>query len=322
MKSSSELFPVRLLRADSIGDLNDDVYLVKHNLAHDKSVEIALTRVSTADHSSYNGDPIIMVHGSFSNRGFWLSNKGVGLARYLVEQGFDVWLFEQRGHGLSPRNQNYQQNTLEDYVLYDVAAIQAFVEEQTQKKPSWVGHSLGGVMIATAVAAKVLNAENTRKLVLFGSQTGRRPWYLWIPLVGGLVQAFTHLKGEIDGRKIGIGPEYEPAGIIQEYVQWNGLFGRWYLKSTRQYLVEAWQSATIPLLSVAAKADKSDPASACHRFFKQYAQNVNAEQSLSNEYKLLSQDNGFSKDYGHVDMVVSKEAAREVWPKISQWLKE
>ena len=41
MKSSSEFFPVTLLKADVVGDLTDDVYLIKHGRDADPSVQIA-----------------------------------------------------------------------------------------------------------------------------------------------------------------------------------------------------------------------------------------------------------------------------------------
>ena len=90
MKSSSELFPVSLLRADVLGDLTEDVYLVKHNRDPDRSVQIAVSHLGLRSRGGHSGQPLILLHGSFTNRGFWLSDKGEGLARYLLEQGFDV----------------------------------------------------------------------------------------------------------------------------------------------------------------------------------------------------------------------------------------
>jgi hypothetical protein len=37
---------------------------------------------------------------------------------------------------------------------------------------------------------------------------------------------------------------------------------------------------------------------------------------------VLGKDSGFSKDYDHIGMVVSKEAQKEVWPDLSGWLKD
>jgi hypothetical protein len=39
-------------------------------------------------------------------------------------------------------------------------------------------------------------------------------------------------------------------------------------------------------------------------------------------FKLLAKDEGFSRDFGHIDMIVSKDAAKEVWPELSGWLAE
>ena len=92
MKSSSSLFPVTLSRADILGDLSEDIYLVKHNRDPDPSVQIALSRIGLAgnEQGEDRGFPVVLVHGSFTNPGFWLSAKGRGMASFLVEKGFDV----------------------------------------------------------------------------------------------------------------------------------------------------------------------------------------------------------------------------------------
>jgi pimeloyl-ACP methyl ester carboxylesterase len=319
MKSSSALFPVSLFKAETWDDFNEDVYLLKHNQCDDKTVELALTRLTPRDGATAGRPPVVLVHGSFSNRGFWLSHKGQGLARHLLEEGFDVWMYEHRGHGLSPRNQAYRGNTLEQYVLSDVVAVNAFVCEQSGRSPFWLGHSLGGVVIASAVAAGLLNKTNIAGITLLGTQAIRRPWYLWLPLAGVILRGLVDIKGELDGRKLRIGPENEPAGLVNEYLRRHDWFGRWKLKATRQKLLPAWQQSDVPLLAVVAEADRSDPAKHCKRFYQLYASQID---DFSDKALLtLSRSEGFSKDYGHVDMVVSKEAAQEVWPKISGWLK-
>lgn len=312
MKSSSELFPVSLLRADTLGKLTEDVYLVKHNLDSDKSVEIAVSHLMLADTPATRGS-VVLVHGSFSNRGFWLSAKGEGLARLLVEQGFDVWLMEHRGHGNSPRNQDYLNNSVERYVLYDVQAVNAFVSEKSGSLPVWIGHSLGGVMVASAIASGVLNASNCRGQVLLGTQVVHSPTYLKFPLVGNYIKFRAQRKGEIIGRSIGLGPENEPAGIITEFVDLYKIFGGWRFLRTQQRLLPAWSGAqTVPLLALIGMADKTDKASACIEFAERYGG--------PKELLVLGRKYAFARDYGHVDMVVSKDAAQEVWPKISEFL--
>ena len=313
MKSSSELFPVSLLKAEAFGELSEDVYLVKHNRDHDKSVEVAVSHLMLTERKATLGS-IVLVHGSFTNRGFWISRKGEGLAKHLLEQGFDVWLMEHRGHGNSPRNQEYFHNTVERYVLHDLAAVNEFVQEKSGDVPFWLGHSLGGVMIASAIASGVLTAENCRGQILLGTQVQERPKYLFIPFVGTLLKFKVKRKGELSGRELKIGPENEPAGVIVEYLQRYRWFKGWRFYSTAQRLQPAWNTGTaVPLLAIAGMADKTDSAKACKKFAEQYG----GPTSLL----MLGKAHGFERNYGHVDMVVSKGAAQEVWPRISAWLK-
>jgi pimeloyl-ACP methyl ester carboxylesterase len=313
MKSSSEFFPVSLLKADVIGDLTDDVYLIKHGRDNDPSVEIALSHIGIYGRSNKDRQPIVLVHGSFTNRGFWLSSQGIGLARYLVEAGFDVWLMEMRGHGLSPRNQAYKDNSLEHYATTDVPAINEFVIEKTGLKPVWLGHSMGGVLISTAIAAGTLPEIQVAAIALLGTQIVRRRWYLQIPFVTSLGKLWFTLKSEMDGRKLKIGPENEPAGIAKEYLRWLGLLGRWRLKQNKTPLLSKWQGVDIPVLAMVGKNDQSDPAKYCERFFDLCG-------SDEKVFKLLAKEEGFSRDFGHIDMVVSKDAAKEVWPELFRWL--
>jgi pimeloyl-ACP methyl ester carboxylesterase len=313
MKSSSEFFPVSLLKADVIGDLTDDVYLIKHGRDVDPSVQIALSHIGIYGQSSKEKQPIVLVHGSFTNRRFWLSSQGIGLARYLVEAGFDVWLMEMRGHGLSPRNLDYKDNSLEHYAVADVPAINEFVIEKTGLKPVWLGHSLGGVLISTAIAAGTLPEDQVAAIALLGTQVVRRRWFLQIPLMTSMGKLWFMLKPELDGRKLKIGPENEPAGIAKEYLRWLGLLGRWRFNKNKMPLLAKWQEMDIPMLAMVGKNDQSDPAKYCERFYDLCGSN-------NKVFKLLAKEEGFSRDFGHVDMVVSKAAAKEVWPELSNWL--
>lgn len=312
MISSSSLFPVSLMYAEDLGKLSEDIYFVKHNRDPDRSVEVGVAHLMLHDKPATRG-PVVLVHGSFSNRGFWITRNGIGMARYLLEQGYDVWLMEHRGHGITPRNKDYLNNSIERYVYHDVPAVNDFIQEKTGEKPFWLGHSMGGVMIAAAVAVNLLTTENCRGMVLFGTQTISRPNYLWIPLVATFMRLKVKRKGELDGRQLRIGPENEPAGVLREYLANNSWFSSWQFFEKGLKLLPLWKQASgLPLLAVAGRIDKSDPAQACIKFANKYGGDK--------DILLLGKAEGFERDYGHVDMVVSKSAAKEVWPKVSQWL--
>ena len=314
MKSSSQFFPVSLFKADVNGDLTDDVYLIKHSLDKDPSVQIALSHIGIYGQASKGKQPIVLVHGSFTNRGFWLSSQGIGFARYLVEAGFDVWLMEMRGHGLSPRNLQYKNNNLEQYATSDVPSVNKFVIEKTGLKPIWLGHSMGGVLISTALAAGTLVDFDVAGVAFLGTQVVRRRWNLQIPFVTSFGKAWFSFKPEMDGRKLKVGPENEPAGIAKEYLRWLGLLGRWRFRNNKASLMTGWKGVNIPLFSMVGQDDQSDPAKYCRKFHE-------LSGSENKKFKLLSKSEGYCRDFGHVDMIVSKDAAKEVWPELAAWFK-
>ncbi len=311
MQSSSKLFPVALLSAERRGDLSEDVYRIKAANSPDASVELAITRLGLADSQAPRGVPVILLHGSFSNRRFWYSARGVGLGAWLARAGYDVWIPEMRGHGLSPRNLDYASNRVADYARFDLPVINAFVHEQSGQVPHWVGHSLGGITLAAALGGGYLEAGQVASVAVFGSQVSRRYWPLKIPPVawGGrlLLKRFAHLSGA----RLKRGPEDEPIGVALEFMRWHGLFGGF-----REAGCDWWAGLAqvqVPLLVVAANGDQQDPPWACRALFEQCS-------AAAGQFVCLGRAEGFSEEFDHVQMLVSKAAQLEVWPLVERWL--
>lgn len=221
MKSSSRLFPARLVRAEVIGSCTEDTYLIKPNNSPDKLVEIAVTHlVSGSEAQNDSKPPLILLHGCYQNRYFWYSPVGDGLAIELLKY-FDVWLMETRGHGLSPVNQRFEQNTLADYASYDLPAVNAFVAEKTSKAPLWLGYAEGVTSLLYAVASGSLLSDSTAAVIGVG-----KPWlssrWLKLPLAG----TFQSLLVGGHHRDAARGPEPESSCLIKNYRQEQTLFGR------------------------------------------------------------------------------------------------
>lgn len=313
MQSSSDLFPVALISAERRGDLIEDVYRLKPGNSLDFTVELAVTRLGLVTNPDVRGVPVILLHGSFSNRRFWYSPKGIGLGAYLARAGFDVWIPEMRGHGLSARNQAYPHNRVADYARYDLPAIAAFVREQSGQIPHWIGHSLGGITLAAALGGHYIGVEQAASVALFGSQVTRNFWPLKIPPVQWagriLLKRFEHFSGARFKR----GPEDEPMGVILESMSWRGLFGRFGDKK------EDWwaglQQVQVPLLAVTATGDHQDPSWACRELFEQFG-------SERKQFLCLGREQGFTEDFDHVQMLVSKAAQTQVWPLVRDWLSQ
>ncbi|MHC6224794.1 alpha/beta fold hydrolase [Pseudomonas sp. X10] len=312
MQSSSTLFPVALLSAERRGDLSEDVYRIKAGNSPDPSVELAVTRLGLADLGQPQGVPVILLHGSFSNRRFWFSPKGIGLGAHLARAGFDVWIPEMRGHGLSPRNRTWRHNRVADYARYDLPVIGAFVQEKTGQAPHWIGHSLGGTTLAAALGGGYLDTKRVASAAFFGTQVSRIYWPLKVPPVAWsgrlLLKRFAHLSGT----RLKRGPEDEPIGLALESLRWHGLFGRFGDKERDWWAGLA--EVDVPVLAVAGAGDHQDPVWACRKLFMQ----LGGERK---QFLRLGREEGFEA-FGHVDMLVSKAAQQQVWPLVESWLRD
>lgn len=313
MQSSSKLFPVALVSAELRGDLTEDVYLLKPNNSPDPSVELALTRLGRAGEHAGGGAPVVLVHDGFSNRRCWYTAKGRGLGAWLVRAGFDVWLVEMRGHGLSPRNRSYRDNRVADYARYDLPAIAAFIGEQSGQPAHWVGHSQGGLALAAALGGGHLEPARLASLTLLGSQIRYLHWSLKLPPLSWGARLLLRRREQVGAgwlrREVGL--EEEPAGVVRESLRWFGLFGRF--GEGRADWAAGLAEVAVPVLALAGAGDRSDPPAACRQLLERFGSPVR-------EYLCLGQAAGFAEDYGHAAMLAGRHCQREVWPLLEHWL--
>jgi hypothetical protein len=124
-----------------------------------------------------------------------------------------------------------------------------------------------------------------------------------------LLRPFDHISGPRFKR----GPEDEPVGLALESLRWHGLLGRF-----GDRYGDWWaglSDVAVPVLAVAAMGDHQDPVWACRKLYDQIG-------SQRRKFICLGREQGFTEDFGHVQMLVSKAAQVEVWPLVRDWLHE
>jgi len=273
--------------------------------------KIALTRISPLG-IARDAVPLIMVHGNYSNRFFWLSKKGIGIAKYLHDSGYDVWIPELRGHGLSPKPKNYSSITAEQQIRYDLPAIQDYIYKETSRKAFWVCHSFGGVQLCASLSAQWLDPALIQGVSLLGCQITGGYAFLKIPPLAFLFKTAVKLLGYIPSSKLGLGPEPEAAGTFIEIIKWKSLFGKWKDSDGFNYF-EGFENISMPCLIFSGAADRDNPPKGCELFYEKIV-------SEDKKYIVLGVEHGFNVNYGHAEMVVSKNAQQEVWPLILNWM--
>ncbi|WP_247233987.1 alpha/beta fold hydrolase [Telluribacter sp. SYSU D00476] len=78
------------------------------------------------------GQPLIILHGLFGSLDNWLT-----LSKAIANQGYTVYLVDQRNHGRSPHDDAFSYEHM-------AADLKEFLEEHQLSNPVLVGHSMGG----------------------------------------------------------------------------------------------------------------------------------------------------------------------------------
>lgn len=294
-------------QTDQIGPVPARVYRTRTA----DGVELAVTRLGRGGEPERR-PPVTLIHGTFCQRSFWISNKGIGLGPFLRDRGYDVWIPELRGHGRSPRDRRFRGWTAEDQMRFDIPAIQRLVENECGQRAHWVGHSWGGAAIMGTLGAGWLRSEQMQSAVVLGANMTEGDDWLKRPLPRAAAWTLLTLVGRVPARLFGLGPEPESRGYMLDFYHWKGPGQGWLTRDGRDYW-EGIHNAQVPLLAFAAANDKSDPVPGCRQMF-------DAAGSPDKEWVLLGKAQGFSRDYEHVEMIVSKPASEEVWPRIAHWL--
>ena|GEM_PF-1145268 len=247
--------------------------------------------------------PVVLVPGMFTGRRFWLSDKQVGLAAYLARAGYPAFIAQRRGLSDSPACN--ARAGLIDHVKYDLPAVQRAVFDAQAQRAFWIGHSFGGVMSALA-CARYLEPAQVTGLVLFASQfeVGKR--MLDWP-ANRATRGLARLLGHFPARAAGLGPENEPVAAMLDATHWVETGRR------QAYLRETLARITAPALAISGAADRVDPSAGCERFIGHFA-------STDKTFERAGTATGYSVDFDHPGIVVSKAAQAEVWPRVVAWL--
>jgi len=256
--------------------------------------------------------PLLLVHGTFSNRTFFLGDRERGMGWYLASRGWDVWVAELRGHGRSGAAAHGRNWLFEDWIRADAPALVDAVREATgHDRLIWVGHSAGGVIGYAFAGMPDPGAAAVAGLVAVSAPapTGLGP-VAWPMAAAGVL--LTKLAGRFPARALGIGPEDEHPGIFTQWMRWN-LRGAWHGQHGTDYYGHAAR-VTVPVLALAGAGDRwVAPPRLCEDLLRTTA-------SRAPRYVVCGRGTGFSENFNHHRVVASSAVRNEIWPLIADWL--
>jgi alpha-beta hydrolase superfamily lysophospholipase len=291
--------------------------------------------------------PVVLCHGMGANRFTFDMRADLSLAQYLSEHGFDTYVIELRGHGLSEHPKRGSGKgygwSFDDYLNHDIPTAIRYIQENTNSETvHYLGHSMGGLLLYSFLAKG--GSEHLQSGITVGSSldystsgsdfealsrligiTNHIPYLplaslatLTSPISGRVdspIDRFsawpTNIEPEIFRRCAAINFHNISSGVLQ---QLTTVFSPGGLRSedgNRRYS-DGLHRAHAPMLALAGDEDRQCPPEAAEKTFSQLG-------SDKKSFRVFGPGNGDVDHYGHEDLLLGKRSRTEVFPVILNW---
>ncbi|MFC4158085.1 alpha/beta fold hydrolase [Chitinimonas lacunae] len=267
------------------------------------------------------GPALLLIHGAISNGRVFYSERGRGLGPWLARRGYDVFVLDLRGRGRSePSIDRRSAHGQTEAITIDLPAAFGLIETLRPAAPlGCVAHSWGGVYLSSCLARRPELARRVAASVYLGSKRSIRVrnWrrLLEIDLIWQRAASWiVRRHGYLDAARYRIGMEAETAKSLRQSQEWVRAKDWRDSDDGFDYAAALKQQCLPPTLYLAGRADP------CRGHADDVARFIAESGPHLHRLQLLGRNEGLSRDYGHVDMLTSEAAEREVYPLIVQWL--
>ncbi len=270
------------------------------------------------------GPPVFMLHGSIENGEIFYSKNGKGLAPYLANLGYDVFVADLRGRGKS--SPKISKKTTQGQSEAICEELPAYINEITKirgrTKQYWIAHSWGGVLMMSMLARLPKYLSRVERMLCFGSKRNIHVQnidkFLAIDLFWNLgASLLTKTLGYLPSKELKIGSDNESKKFHHQ--------------------VKLWATADYPWIDpddgfnygLAIQKIKLPPVFHLTGIEDTYLGNPNDVFAFIKEcgsdkyrFKILSKANGNLQDYDHVNILTHPDAVRDHFVEVAQWLRK
>ena len=266
---------------------------------------------------------IFLTHGTFSDKKVCL-----GIASYLAGLGHTCYIMEWRGHGHSSKPKD--KFNFETVATYDYeAAFRYLFDERKLTNLHCVTHSGGGVGLTMFLVQNPsyitrINSISTFACQAFGAVLNPISYTKILA-----AKAFTKVLGYIPAKKLGLGPFNESYYTMTQWYDWNlqKNFKSSFIKNKdidkqlkpaneRFDYRQGMANITTPIYAISGKGDRFiSPTQGCQLFFDKFA-------NTDNVFIEYAKSSGHLEDYDHTRVLMSRNAAAEIWPTVAAWIEK
>jgi len=281
--------------------------------------------VDSASHPVIKPQNIFLTHGTFSDKQTCLK-----IAEYLASLGHHCYIMEWRGHGDSSTPK--EKFNFETVATYDYeATFRYFFEELKLDNLHCVTHSGGGIGLIMFLIQNPNHINKTNSISMFACQAygaASKP-ISHAKIIAAKI--LTRLLGRIPARKLKMGPCNESYYTMNQWYNWNlqKNFKSSFLtqsafdksntdtSNTNNDPLDYRQqmpNITIPVYAISARGDTFiSPTHGCQMLFDDF-------KNPANVFREYSLSQGDLDDYTHSRIMISRNAAKEIWPTVANWI--
>jgi pimeloyl-ACP methyl ester carboxylesterase len=268
------------------------------------------------------GVPIFMLHGLIENGYIFYTEKGKGLACFLAEQGFDVYVGDLRGRGKSSPAINAKSKFGQhEAITRDIPLFLEKIQQLNTQKIHLIAHSWGGVLITSFLARyphwldKVLSKTcfGTKRIVTAKTlEAYFKLGFMWRYIAPMLAKN----QGYFDAKKFRFGSDSETQQSLSESIAWV-IPGQWHDQSDGfDYYHAAENINWPPTWHFTGINDRA----LGHRQDVQLF--INESSNHAAKFSVLSKKSGSLVDYDHINILTHAQAVNDHFPQLSFWLKQ
>lgn len=298
----------------------------------DSSKDTIATNNIVAESSVAKVQNIFLTHGTFSDKHTCLK-----IAEYLASLGHHCYIMEWRGHGYSsvPKDKF----NFETVATYDFEATFRYLFDELKiDNLHCVTHSGGGIGLTMFLIQNPRYIDKINSITMFACQAFGAVVDHKNHVKIRAAKLFTRLFGYIPAKKLKMGPFNESYYTMTQWFDWNlqKNFKSSFIKNSKikQSNSEAnvidedtshddsfdyrqhMPMITTPIYAISAKGDNFiSPSDGCELFF-------NAFDNPTNVFREYSISNGNLDDYTHSRIMISRNAAQEIWPTVVAWIEK
>ena len=289
--------------------------------------------------------PVLLIHGLAMNHRNHDANEGSSFARFLRDQGRDVWLLTLRSGRYNRSPLGHPRSDFAAMVQHDLPRAVAEVLARTgQPQLDLGGFSMGGMLIYASLA-RTLDSRLVRRVAIFAAPAKLRPlgvmgmWH-WLPrsltptvrtrLLMRSFAFFPRLVPSFLWRRV-----YNPKNVeshVERRMLWNvwadipGRLGSDFMRWSKNGgtltvdgvpVLAGLAHVSTPVCFYAGAIDWLAPVDTVRAGYDAWGSDV---PGVHKHFVVLGRDSGTVDDYGHCDISFGRHVTAEVFEPAARFL--